>query len=327
MATHPVEVVRLAKIDPHPNADRMEIAAVRGWSCCVGKGQFRPGDLAAFIEPDSLVDVARPEFAFLAPKAVPGKYGGMARIKVIRLRGMISQGLLLPAHPGWTEGQDVAAELGVVHYDPPIPLSSGGEAEAPPPGYRPAYDVESFYRFDRLFAAGEPVVATEKIHGASMRTCWAEGRLRCGSRTEWKQEDANNLWWRAARACPWIKEFCRAHPELTLYGEAYGRVQDLTYGLGPGEVRFAAFDLLGASGWLPWREARGLGAALVWVPVVYEGPFDEAKLKALAEGPSLVPGANHLREGIVVRPEAERTDPAVGRVQLKFVSNGYLERA
>lgn len=57
MAVHRVDVVRLARIDPHPNADRMEIAAVRGWSCCVGKGQFAPGDLAA---------IGRVQFTFVS---------------------------------------------------------------------------------------------------------------------------------------------------------------------------------------------------------------------------------------------------------------------
>ncbi len=63
------------------------------------------------------------------------------------------------------------------------------------------------------------------------------------------------------------------------------------------------------------------------VPLLFSGPYDEAKAPLLAEGSSTVPGAKHVREGCVIRPVIERTDPEIGRVQLKIVSSGYLERA
>jgi len=324
VSTHKVEVVKLEKIDPHPNADKMELTQVYGWNCCIGKGQFKSGDLAGYIEPDSLIDVKVPEFGFLAPKAVPEKHGGKVRIKVARLRGIVSQGLIIPARPHWKLGDNVMEELGVEHYEPPLPMSTGGESEKSPPGYRPCYDVEGFYRYRHLFKPGELVVATEKIHGASARYCWAEDRLRAGSRTEWKKYDEKNLWWQAVKSCPWIEEFCKANPDITLYGEAYGQVQKFKYGIKSG-ARFRAFDLLRGNQWILHQEAREIGKGLEWVPIVYEGPFVEETLKTLAEGPSLVPGADHIREGIVVKPMVERTDPEVGRVQLKIVSNAYLE--
>ncbi|MBI1766601.1 MAG: RNA ligase (ATP), partial [Acidobacteria bacterium] len=74
--------------------------------------------------------------------------------------------------------------------------------------------------------------------------------------------------------------------------------------------------------------ARVIGAALPWVPCLAEAlPFDLPTVLAMAEGSSLIAGANHVREGIVVKPINERTDSEVGRVCLKVVSNGYLERA
>ena len=59
----------------------------------------------------------------------------------------------------------------------------------------------------------------------------------------------------------------------------------------------------------------------------YRGPFDESKLRELAEGESLVPGAGHIREGIVIKPIIERTTPELGRVQLKMISNKYLTKS
>ena len=71
---------------------------------------------------------------------------------------------------------------------------------------------------------------------------------------------------------------------------------------------------------------RDWGAQLKWVPTVYRGPFDEAKLRQLAEENSLIEGADHIREGIIISPVKERVDPELGRVKLKIVSPKYLEK-
>jgi RNA ligase (TIGR02306 family) len=319
MSTHRVEVVRIDRIEKHPNADALGIVKVRGWICCVKLGQFQEGDLAAYIEPDSCVDTSRPEFSFL---------GEHKRIKVRKLRGVVSQGLLVPAPAGAKAGDDVMASLGVTHYEPPEPMTTGGDNETPPEGYRPSYDVESFYRYADAFVPGEEVVLTEKLHGTSARYCWHDGRLYCGSRTAWKKEDPASVWWKAAGKCPGIQAFCSAHPGMTLYGEVFGCVQDLTYGHAGGRVSFAGFDVLDGDRWLNARDAMALAqdAGIPWVPLVGIHPFDKALL-AMADGPSLVEGAGHAREGVVIKPVVERTHPEIGRVILKVVSNAYLERA
>ncbi len=316
-STHKVEVVRI-KLEPHPNADRLQIARVFDYTCCVALGQFRDGDLAAYIVPDSVVP-DRPEFAFL---------GDHRRIKVRKMRGVVSMGLLVPAPPGAKEGDDVAGILGVERYVPPESASTDGTAEPPPEGYRPAFDVDTWYRYAKLFRPGEEVHVTEKIHGTSGRWCWHGGRLYCGSRTDWKVERPDIVWWKVAAENPELPEFCRSHPDLTVYGEVYGWVQDLRYGKkAKGQVDYAVFDLLKGSTWLPPAEARQIGAALKWVPLIAVMKYDPDAIRALADGPSLIPGAAHLREGIVVKPSIERTSPEIGRVQLKIVSNAYLERA
>ncbi len=63
------------------------------------------------------------------------------------------------------------------------------------------------------------------------------------------------------------------------------------------------------------------GEKLPWVPVISAFmPFDLDVLKSLADGPSLIPGAAHQREGIVVKPIHERTNLEIGRVNLKIGS-------
>ena len=318
-STHRVEVVRV-KLEDHPNADSLSIVRIfDGYTCCVRTADWEDGQLAAYIPPDSVVDSSRPEFAFLA---------GHERIKVRKLRGIMSMGLLVPAPAGAQIGDDVADYFGVAHYEPPLPLSTGGETEPPPDGYRPAFDVESLRRYGHIFADGEPVWVTEKIHGASARYCWQDGRMRCGSRTEWKREDDKNIWWQALRQTPGVETFCREHPDITVYAEVYGPVQDLKYGTQRNEIRLAVFDLLRDAAWINAQEARTLGPDLPWVPLLHSAlPFSLERILNEAEGPSLMPGADHVREGIVVKPVIERTHPDIGRVCLKVVGNGYLERA
>lgn len=316
MSNHSVDVVEV-RLEPHPNADTLSVVRVYGFTCCVRTSDWQDGELAAYIPPDSIVDTTRPEFAFLA---------GHERIKVKRLRGIVSMGLLVKAPAGARIGDDVAEALGVKHYEPPMTMVSGGDVAAPPPGYRPNYDVENCRRYEHLFEPGELVICTEKVHGANSRFCFADGQMHAGSKSEWKKFDARNIWWRAVEAHPWLTEFCQAHPEITVYAEVFGAVQSLKYGTKQGELKIAVFDLLRGSEWISYDEARAIGSGLFWVPEIYRGPYDGVKLRELAEGPSLVPGADHYREGIVIKPAVERTHPEIGRVQLKLISNTYLEK-
>ena len=311
-STHRVEIVEVHP-EPHPNADKLEIVKVYGYTCLIQKGQFKDGDLAAYIPPDSVVPDT-PDYTFL---------DGHRRIRVKKLRGIVSMGLLMPAPEGSRVGDDVAEFMGVVHYEPPD-LITGGENVGPPPGYHPNYDVDTLYRYAHLFVFGEPVFITEKIHGANGRFVCVDGEMFCGSRNLWKKELETSIWWKALRKTPKLEEFCRARSDITVYGEVYGWVQDLRYGTVPGEVRLAVFDLLRGNEWVEAEEAREIGIGLPWVPHVANLLFDMEAVVALAEGPSLVKGADHVREGVVVKPLKERTDPEIGRVQLKVVANGYL---
>lgn len=342
-STHRVEVVRVAAVEKHPDADSLGIVRVYGYTCCIRFAEWKAGDLAAYVVPDSLVPLDRPEFAFLAqqgktPQAAPSQAAPQAapaparkthlRIKVRTMRGVVSQGLLIKAPPGAQEGDDVAERLGVTRYVPPEPVSMSGPAEHPPED-RPHYDVESFQRYADAFDDGEEVVVTEKVHGTSARYSYQAGRMWCGTRANWRQDVEGSVWWRAMRAHPQIEAMLSSDPTWTLYGEVYGDVQDLKYGATKGELRFAGFDLFdsAARGWVPSDLARKAAErfGVPWVPVLYTGPLDKSKVLTFAEGPSLL-GPN-VREGCVVLPVRERRHPEIGRVQLKIVGNGYLERA
>ncbi|MBA2651072.1 MAG: hypothetical protein H0U73_02190 [Tatlockia sp.] len=179
MSIFRVEVVPIT-LEPHPHADTLSIVRVFDYSVCVRTSDWQNKSIGAYIPPDSVVP-DNDDFAFLQ---------GKTRIKVRRLRGIVSMGLLVPAPLGAQVGQDVASLLGITHYEPS--LNDSGEIENPPGISAPEYDVEHMLRFASLFQENEPVHVTEKIHGVNSRFIWHEGRMWCGSKKEWKKQDNQN---------------------------------------------------------------------------------------------------------------------------------------
>lgn len=316
MSTHKVEIVRLGKPEKHPNADTLEIFHVWGFTCLSRIGSFKEGDLAAYLYPDCIAPSDAPWADFLGEKR---------RIKAKRLRGVWSQGLLIPAPPGASEGDNVMDQLGITHYDPPEQFGTGGQAERPCDSlaHVPKYDIENLRRYASLFVEGEEIYATEKIHGTNSRYAWREDRMWCGSRTLWKRQSDQDLWWQALKQNPWIEDWCKAHPDCVLYGEVFGQVQDLKYDSKAGELKFRAFDILKGNQWfdaVDFHKEMSNSAA----PILFHGPFNMEKLEEVAMGDSVL--AKHLAEGIVIKPARERTSLEIGRVALKLVSNRYLDR-
>jgi len=323
MSIHAVNVVRIGRIDPHPNADALEICHVWGYTCCTRIGEFHVGDLAAFIEPDTMVPVDQPEFAFLAPQAKDG----MRRISAMRLRGQQSFGLLIRARPGWQVGDDVMAELGCTHYQPP---PSGDGLDAPAPHlYMEHFDVESMRRFNEVIQPGDPVEVTEKINGESARFVWTGGELHASSHTRWKIRDRRVAWWRVAEELD-LENKLKRYPDHVFYGELYGNVAGFHYGMQRDKhprLSVAFFDVLLRDQWLPPDRVRAIlrELDLPAAPVLYCGPW-EPDLAELADGTSMMPGADHIREGCVVRPLVPRWHPECGRVILKLVSVDYCDK-
>lgn len=328
-STHRVEVVEVQELLPHPNADTLSRVAVHGFTVNVKTDMWTVGDLAAYIPPDSLVPLDRPAFEFLKdPKKPDAEFH---RIKVIKQRGLYSQGMLIPAPSSAQIGDNVAGMLGIEHYVPPEPLNAHELAPEPPGAHIPHYDVECGRRFgSSSLVPGELVCVTEKIHGSNVRFTYRDEQMHVGNRKTWLVKDSRNMWWRALDAHPEIETFCRRYPNAILYGELYGN-QDLKYGRLKGQHRVALFDIFNEGQFVTADEALLVARVneLPWVPVIHESfPYDTATMALLAEGNSLMPGAEHIREGIVIRPAAEeRWHPECGRVALKIVSNAYLEAA
>ena len=352
MSEFKTEVVRVT-IEPHPNADRLELARIGDYQSIVGKGVFASGDLVAYIQESSIVPQG-----ILEELGLVGKLAGSKadRVKAVRLRGILSQGICYPAREGWSEGDDVSGELGITKYSPPIPTHMAGEVFDAGPRRTVRYDIENIKRYPDVLVEGERVRVTEKLHGTFCcmgvvseadahpehgRLCVSSKGLGGKGLAFAPEEDTTNLYLRAARAVGVLEKLSERAAERSLFvlGEVFGRgVQDLAYGADvtkEGELGFRVFDVrVGPLGdpqgyWMGDEELTGFCEAfgLEQVPVLYRGPFSKEKVLELTDGVETVSGTGaHLREGVVVRPTVERRDDALGRVQLKSVSAAYLTR-
>lgn len=169
MSTFAVSILPINKLEKHPNADTLGLAYIDDYVCIVGLNTFKAGDLVAYIPEGAVVpdDVA-------AKLGLAGKIGN--RLKAIKLRGIVSQGIVYPVKDntlelpngetvGVFEGQDVAEVLGITKYVPEIPASLSGEVFASDPRYTVRFDIENIKRHPSVIEQGEEVVFTEKIHG------------------------------------------------------------------------------------------------------------------------------------------------------------------
>jgi RNA ligase (TIGR02306 family) len=338
MSTFRVPFVRIGKIGKHPNADSLSITTVEGCPVIFKTGDFSEGQAAIYVPVDAVV-----------PETVHGTefLGKRRRIKAMRLRGIFSMGLLLdpevvlePMGPSYETGTDLAAKLGIIKYEEPEPVFMQTDAAAPPPTKTqpPVYDMESYRKYKHLLVPGEDVIVMEKIHGTNSRFVYIEndprsvdshgyGDLHVGSHRGWKKCDERNLWWQIADKYD-LENKLSQYPGLVFYGETYGTVQDLKYGLKTNE--FAVFDIYDSNNgrYLDWEDVRAICTLLHLpiVPVLYMGPYDPVRIETLCDGNTLIAEVPQIREGIVIKPSVERWNNETGRTIFKLISEDYLLR-
>jgi len=187
-------------------AGAIELADVLGWHCVVKKGEFKVGDPCVYFEVDSILP--RTSWSeFLVDKNRPDK---PLRVKTVKLKGQISQGLALPIAPLFggsnlsvvgsllPEDSDVTEILGVTKYEPPI--IGQGEAKGYFTQHVPKTDEERlqtcFNKLKPFF--GEPFYATEKVDGQSFTAYLVNGEFGvCSRNLELKEGDSE--FWKLAR--------------------------------------------------------------------------------------------------------------------------------
>src|SRR5574341_465295 len=314
-----VEVCEIKDIQPHPNADRLAIATVKGWNCIVGKEDYQVGDWVVFFPPDSVL----PEWLIEKYRLEFLKKGN--RVGTLKLRGCISQGLILPimclssvqnAMPEL--GEDVKDILGVAKYEIPEKsvqiMGKVTSKRIQNPYFTKYTDIENIQNFPDVFQDGDMVVITEKIHGSNVRFGWLPIEINFKSwdwlgilRSLWKKyilhqthefvygshnvqlqwDNQKNIYAKVLKDYD-IKNLPR---DIIFYGEVYGK---------------------GIHGFVP-------------VPTLYVGEFYWEVLNKETIGNSVIE-LGQIREGCVVKSLNEENHPHIDRKILKSINPEYLAR-
>ncbi len=190
-------IQEIIDLRPIPNADAIEVATVLGWKVVVKKGEFKVGDSCVYCEIDSILP-ALPKTEFLAPKY---------RVKTIRLRGQVSQGICFPLSILKLSkskvvhiGMDVTELFGVTKYEPPIPAGLEGKVRGVFPSFIPRTDEPRLQAYPELLKKyfATHFIATEKVDGTSGTFFVKNGELHCCSRN-WDLSDSGNMLWKLAK--------------------------------------------------------------------------------------------------------------------------------
>lgn len=330
MSTLIVEVCEIQKVEKHSNADSLELAQIKGWQCVVPKGKFQPGQKIVYVPVDSLMTTE------LSDKIGVTKYLSNGRVRCAKLRGEPSFGVIMdPADPTWELGRDVKEFYNITKYIPPIKITCG-DAETPHGLLSKYTEIENMRNFPDVFESDEEIVMTEKVHGTNCKIAIIDGLEMAASmdvrrkRPEGSYEDMKgNIYW-SPFAIPEVRELLAClnmgDHNVIIYGEVYGtKIQTLGYGKTNGSLGFSAFDIMIEGKYLDFVDFEAICAkfGVTIAPVIARGKFSLDFVKANAGGKTTM-GADHIREGVVVRPIKERIHPKIGRVILKYISDEYL---
>jgi RNA ligase (TIGR02306 family) len=327
---------KIAAIEPIEGADAIEVAVVDGWKVVVKKGEYAVDSLAVYIEIDSWVsnDIA----PFLSKGKEPREYEGVKgeRLRTVKLRGQISQGLLLPVavvegpvpnpHERVQEGDDVTEKLGIIKWERPMNAQLAGMARGNFPAAVPKTDQERIQNLTRSFEQMQQDTwsITEKLDGSSCTFYLDDEDVFhvCSRNLDLKEDEANSFW-KVARKFD-IEGIMRRNfmKGMAIQGEMIGEgIQGNQYKV---QLDFRVYDMYNVHTGqylLPVQlKAACEKLGLKHVPILDENAsIKEHTIQSLlqyAEGKSLLNGSN--REGVVFKSNT------VHDRSWKAISNSWL---
>jgi len=325
-----VTIQKVKSISAIPDSDFLELAHVMGWQCVAKKGEFKAGDLGVYYEVDSFLPVDE-RYEFLRNTSYRDNVdnGQGFRIRTIKMRGQLSQGLLLPLEKfpelaGCGEGDDVTEKLNVKKWYIPETAAAGGTIIGERPNGIPASDeirIQSALELlDQL--KGKPYYITTKMDGTSGIVYFIDGKIGCCSRNKEIKDEETALYWAPVYTYGLKEKLARFGKNLVLTGEICGP------GIQKNKLRLPAlvwyvFDVKDwdAGRYLPYDEAVKLCAELgvPIVPLEERGEQFDYSLETLLEKAKGKYPSGLDKEGIVVR---DSLAPKV--VSFKVLNNDAL---
>lgn len=331
-------VRKIDDIRPIPDADTIEVAVVGGWNVVVKKGEYSVGDLAVYCEIDSWIPY---ELApFLTKGQEPRVYNGVKgeRLRTIKLRGQLSQGLLLPLtvmnpqinemkeYLDNAEGFDCTEWLKIQKWEAPIPAQLAGEVRGEFPSFIPKTDQERVQNLvdtlDDWNAEGLTFEVTEKLDGSSMTVYVSNEDEGVCSRNWNLRETQSNSLWKVCRQQQLIERLRQSGRNLAIQGELVGEgIQGNPYKMkGQQFFLFDIYDLDLGTYFTPLeRQTFCFEFDINHIPVrgTFNYSLEVQSLLELAEGKSVLNDKTE-REGLVFKCEL---DPYIS---FKAISNKFL---
>lgn len=323
----------ITDIKPIEGADMIELATVGGWNVVVAKNVgHKVGDMVVYCEIDSFLPI-REEFEFLR-KTSYKKMGDQEgfRLKTIRLRGQVSQGLILPIHvlpllEMVHEGQDVTEMLGIVKYEPPIPAELAGKVKGQFPSFLRKTDEERVQNLvkeyeEYRYQSKHQFYITEKLDGSSATFYLNNGEFGVCSRNLELLETEGNTFWKVARETDLENKLRQYGKNLSLQGELIGEgIQGNPYKIKGHTVKyFNVFDIdkqqrVGINEFLTIMDELSLDfVPYLEIPAMLPNTVED--MLKYAEGKSRL-NSKTEREGVVVR-SMDNT------ISFKAISNNFL---
>ena len=224
---------KIYSIRPIEGADAIECAVVGGWTCVVKRGEYAAGDLAVYCEIDSFMPTAIAPF-LTRPGHYAKTFEGVEgeRLRTVKLRGQLSQGLLLnldavmPQTNSFAEGDDVSELLGIVKYEAPVPAELAGEVKGMFPSVIPKTDQERIQNLsvelEQWKTEGLTWEVTEKLDGSSMTVYVIDGEVGVCSRNLDLKPNPDNSLWRAAYRHDLPAKLSNIRRNIAIQGELVG---------------------------------------------------------------------------------------------------------
>jgi RNA ligase (TIGR02306 family) len=350
MSTIKNVVREVSAVEHHKNSDNLDLVLVDGWQVVVRRCSFKVGDLVVYLEPGVVVSeqfADALEVTKYLDKKTDINGDKVLVVGKIKLRGEPSFGLLIHAEDGFNLNDDIGDMYPFSKFEPPVKNTFfKGDAAPEVPAFNRYTDIENMRNYPDVFVEGEMVVVSEKVHGTNSRIGYItdnDGKLRhlAGSRRVIRkspEEEVNQIdyyvvgtYWEpfAIEGVRQYLEACKllGHKNIILYGEIFGcGIQKWDYDRQKHD--YVCFDICVDGVFLNHNSLSTLCSAfgIPMAPVLYCGPFDIETIRRLSNGPTVVggSGAKHGREGVVVRPYNEATNPKISRKILKYVGDDFL---
>lgn len=334
-------IQRITSIEPIAGADSIMKATVLGWNVVIRKDEFKVGDMCVYFEIDSLLP-KWPEFEFLSKNGtkkmlVDGQEVEGYRLRTVKLRGQVSQGLCLPLSiipadvriSGDIEGTDLSVPLHVIKYEAPVPANLAGKVRGVFPSYIPKTDEIRIQTCPGILERhkDQTFYVTEKLDGTSMTVFVKDGELHVCSRNLDLLEEEGNTLWRVAREMK-LEEKLK-DTNVALQGELMGEgIQKNSMKIkGQNWFVFSGYNFVSGA-YLSMSELVAFLTAkeIPMVPLVdanYKLPATVDELVEFANGKATM-NPEIPREGIVIRSKIEDKDDEIGRLSFKAINPEYL---